>query len=82
MLTRIQKWGNSQGLRFPKNMLKEAQINVCDEVNVTVQDGRIIIEAVNKVRGTYDLKELVARMPNDYRAEEVDWGTPVGKEEW
>ena len=82
MLTRIQKWGNSQGLRFPKNMLKEAQINVGDEVNVTVQDGRIIIEAVNKVRGTYDLKELVARMPNDYRAEEVDWGTPVGKEEW
>ena len=63
-------------------MLKEAQINVGDEVNVTVQDGRIIIEAVNKVRGTYDLKELVARMPNDYRAEEVDWGTPVGKEEW
>ena len=82
MLTKIQKWGNSQGLRFPKTVLEEAQINVGDEVNVSVQDGKIIIETVNKLRNAYDLKELVSKIPTDYRAEEVAWGAPIGKEEW
>jgi antitoxin MazE len=82
MLTKVQKWGNSQGLRFPKTILEEAQIGVGDEVNVTVQDGKIIVETVNKLRNTYDLKELVSKIPKDYRAEEIDWGRPVGKEEW
>ncbi len=82
MLTKVQKWGNSQGLRFPKTILEEAQIGVGDEVNVTVQDGKIIVETVNKPRNTYDLKELVSKIPKDYRAEEIDWGRPVGKEEW
>ena len=82
MLTKVQKWGNSQGLRFPKTVLEEAQINVGDEVNVTVQDGKIIIETVNKLRNAYDLRELVSKIPTDYRAEEVDWGAPTGKEEW
>lgn len=82
MLTKVQKWGNSQGLRFPKIVLEQAQINVGDEVNVTVQDGKIIIEKVNRLRNAYDLRELVSKIPKDYRAEEVDWGAPVGKEEW
>ncbi len=82
MLTKVQKWGNSQGLRFPKTILREAQINVGDEVNVTVQDGKIIIETVNRLRNVYDLKELVSKIPKDYQAEELDWGRPVGKEEW
>jgi len=82
MLTKVKKWGNSQGLRFPKTILEEAQIGVGDEVNVTVQDGKIIVETVNKLRNTYDLKELVSKIPKDYRAEEIDWGRPVGKEEW
>lgn len=82
MLTKVKKWGNSQGLRFPKTLLKEAQIKLGDEVNVTAQDGKIIIETVNKLRNVYDLEELVSKIPKDYRAEEVDWGLPAGKEEW
>ena len=80
MLSKVQKWGNSQGLWFTKTLLQEAQINVGDEVNVSVQDGRIIIEPVTKVRGKYDLKELVSKMPQEYRAEELDWREPIGKE--
>ena len=30
----------------------------------------------------YDLVELVARIPESYKAEEVSFGPPVGKEEW
>ena len=82
MLSKIQKWGNSQGLRFTKALLQEAQINVGDEVSVSVENGRIIVEPATKVRGKYDLKELVSRIPQDYQAEELDWGEPVGKEKW
>ena len=82
MLTKVQKWGNSQGLRFTKAILQEAQINVGDEVNISVQKGRIIVEPVTKVRGRYNLKELVSKMPKEYQAEELDWGPPIGKEVW
>ena len=82
MLTKIQKWGNSQGLRFTKTLLEEAQINVGDEVQVSVQKGRIIVEPVTKVRGKYDLKALVSKMPKGYQTEELDWGPPVGREVW
>lgn len=82
MLSKVQKWGNSQGLRFTKTLLQEAQINVGDEVNVSVQEGRIIIESVTKVRGKYDLKELVSKMPQEYHVEELDWGESSGKEVW
>ena len=82
MLTRIQKWGNSQGLRFTKALLEEAQINVGDEVQVSVHKGRIVVEPVTKVRGRYDLEALVSKMPKGYRAEELDWGPPVGREVW
>jgi len=82
MVTRIQKWGNSQGLRFAKTVLQQAQIHVGDEVEVSVRGRKIVIEPLEKVRGRYDLRELVAQMPEDYVAEEVDWGRPVGKEVW
>ena len=51
-------------------------------MNVTVQDGKIIIETVNRMRNTYNLEELVSKIPKDYRTEELDWGPPAGKEEW
>lgn len=82
MVTKVQKWGNSQGLRFTKDVLQEAQIDVGDEVTVSVRGGRIIVEPLTKVRGRYKLRELVAKIPKGYRAEEVDWGRPTGKEAW
>ncbi len=82
MLSKIQKWGNSQGLRFTKALLQEAQMSVGDEVRVSVQNRQIIVEPATKVRGKYDLKELVSKIPQEYQAEELDWGKPVGKEEW
>jgi antitoxin MazE len=82
MVTKVQKWGNSQGLRFTRQVLSEACIDVGDEVKVSVRGGRIIVEPLAKVRGRYKLKDLVAKIPKGYRATEVDWGRPVGKEAW
>jgi antitoxin MazE len=82
MLTKVKKWGNSQGMRFPKFLLKEAHIDVGDDVNISIKEGKIIIEPVKKRSKKYHIKELVAKMPKDYKPEEVDWGSPAGKEEW
>jgi len=82
MLTKLQKWGNSQGLRFSKAVLEEAQLKVGDQVSVSVQGQKIVIEPATKIRGKYRLKDLVSKMPKNYKAEVVDWGAPVGKEEW
>lgn len=82
MLTKLQKWGNSQGLRLNKALLAEAHLNVGDEVKVSVEKGRILIEPTSKIRGRYDLKMLIVQMPKTYQPEELDWGQPTGKEEW
>ena len=82
MQTKVQKWGNSQGLRVSKALLDEAGIHVGDEVDVSVTRGRIIVELVSRVRGRYDLKALVSKMPEEYRPEELDWGPPAGRELW
>lgn len=82
MLTRVQKWGNSQGVRFSRRVLKEAKIAVGDEVDVTVEDGRIVVEPSERIRGKYRLEDLVARMPENYSPQEDDWGPPVGREVW
>ena len=82
MLTKVQKWGNSQGLRVTKALLDEAGIHVGDEVNVSVGRGRIIVEPVSRIRGRYDLKVLVSKMPEEYEPDELDWGPPAGKEVW
>ncbi len=82
MVTTIQKWGNSQGLRLSRQILADAQISVGDEVDVALRDGAIVIVPVRRTRGTQNLQELVSRIPMGYEPHEVDWGAPVGKEEW
>lgn len=82
MLTRVQKWGNSQGVRVPLKLLEEAEIAVGDEVDVTVQDGKIVVAPSQRVRGRYRLEDLLAKIPGDYEPSEEDWGPPVGREVW
>lgn len=82
MLTKIQKWGNSQGLRLAKNLLTEAQIQVGDEVNLSVKNGVIVVSPVTRIRGRYKIEELIAHIPENYQNSEVDWEKPVGKEVW
>lgn len=82
MMTTIQKWGNSQGIRFPKVLLREANINLGDDVRLFVEDGRIVVEPLTTVRGRYRLEELLAQIPENDEREVVDWGEPVGDEVW
>ncbi len=82
MVTKIQKWGNSQGLRLAKQVLEDACIAVGDDVDVTARDGMIVIAPVRRIRGKQSLQELVSRIPRNYEPEEIEWGSPVGREVW
>jgi antitoxin MazE len=82
MVTKVQKWGNSQGLRLSKQMLEEARISIGDDVDVSTRDGVIVITPVRRVRGKQSLQDLVSRIPENYEIEETDWGKPVGREAW
>jgi antitoxin MazE len=82
MVTKIQKWGNSQGLRLARQVLEGACIAVGDDVDVVARDGVIVISPVRRVRGRQCLRELVSRIPKKYKQKETDWGRPVGKEAW
>jgi antitoxin MazE len=82
VVTKVQKWGNSQGLRLTKQVLEDAGILIGDEVDVAARDGVIVIAPVRRVRGKRSLRELVSKIPRDYKSSEVEWGNPVGKEAW
>jgi antitoxin MazE len=82
VITRVQRWGNSQGLRLNKGLLAEAHIEVGDEVDVDLRDGALVITPLRRVRGGHDLRALVRRIPADYAPEEFDWGSPAGGEVW
>ena len=82
MITKVQKWGNSQGLRLSKELLADVHMEVGDSVSVRVQEGSLIVTPANRVRGGHDLEKLVARVPKDYEPGELDWGSPTGNEVW
>jgi antitoxin MazE len=82
MLSKIQKWGNSQGVRIPLKILENSHINIGEEIEMVVEEGKIVITPTHKIHGKYAIKDLVAEMPAEYEAEEVNWGEAKGKEEW
>lgn len=77
--TQISKWGNSLGLRLPKSVAREAQLDEGDTVEVSVDNGAIVIRPT---RPEYTLDELVARITPRNRHRESDWGASLGHEVW
>lgn len=82
MITKVQKWGNSQGLRLSKELLSDADIGVGEAVNIVVHKGTLLVTPIRRVRGGHDLQELVGRIPKAYKPKQLDWGPPVGREVW
>ena len=80
MITRIQKWGNSQGVRLPKALLDDLNMSEGKEVEILKQDDIIIIKHAAQKRKS--IQELFAGYEGDYAPEEIDWGEPVGGEIW
>lgn len=77
----ISKWGNSQGLRIPKEIIESLKIQVGDKVRVFIENNRVVIEPIQKKK-EYSIDELVAKIPDDYIKEPELMTAPMGKEIW
>jgi antitoxin MazE len=78
MLTKIQKWGNSLGLRIPKSFAREASIEAGSTVDIAIEDGGLVVRPLRRPR--YTLAELLREVNARNRHEEVSTGEPVGRE--
>lgn len=79
MKTQVQKWGNSLAVRIPKSFAHESRIKEGSTVEVSLDDGRIVVEPVG---AEYDLTELLAKVTKKNIHEEIPSSGPVGKEVW
>ncbi|MGJ0579539.1 AbrB/MazE/SpoVT family DNA-binding domain-containing protein [Xenorhabdus bovienii] len=72
----VKKWGNSPSVRLPVSIMKAASLNVDDTVEITVEDGRIVIVRAKE----YTLDALLSGVTNENIHEEISFGKPTGKE--
>lgn len=79
MKSRISKWGNSLAVRIPKAIGSEIEIREGSEVELSIQNGSIIITPVSS---NYHLEDLVQGITAENRHSETDWGAPKGAEVW
>lgn len=61
MITKVQKWGNSQGLRLPKIAMASLDLQLGDQMELVVQDGALILTPVHRTRGRFDIDHLAAQ---------------------
>ena len=80
MRTKTQKWGNSLAVRIPSAFAREARLVQDAPVEMSLQDGRIVIVPVKDERIT--LAKLLAGVTEQNIHREADFGPSVGNEEW
>lgn len=78
MVTRVQKWGNSLGVRLPKSAAEEACVSNGSPVDVRVKNGEIVVRPVRKAR--YSFRELLRKVKPGNIHSEIDTGAPKGRE--
>ena len=79
MITKIQKWGNSKGVRIPKAILESLEWKENEPLTIDIKDGKIIIEKQNERKS---IKELFKDYNDVYEPEKIEWGEPTGEEIW
>lgn len=86
--TIIRRWGNSQGIRLSKEILSQMDLKEDDTVGISIYDGKMTIEKINKPKylNLQERLEVFYKKPLDEiyveSTQEVDVGDPVGNEQW
>jgi antitoxin MazE len=80
MQTKIQKWGNSLGLRIPKSFAAEAQVEDGSTVDLSVENGRLLVRPLRARK--YALAQLLKQVNARNVHGEVATGVPRGREAW
>jgi len=73
----LTRWGNSLGVRIPKDMTEKIGLTDGSRVEVQMEDDRIVISST---RPRYKLSDLLVGMTPDAMRDVFDWGDDVGRE--
>jgi len=80
MQAQVKEWGNSQGIRLPKEILKSAGIALNEVLDVVVSEGSITL--VKSFRHK-TLEERAEEFDGKLNIDgECEWMEPVGREVW
>lgn len=80
MEARLQKWGNSDGIRIPSSILKSLNIKTNDILNIEQKDDKIIISVPKKKK--ISLEDRFKEYHGKNLAKEFSWDENVGREIW
>jgi len=78
MVAKVQRWGNSLGIRIPKAFAQEVHLEADAEVDLLVEDGRLVVRP--RKPATYRLESLLAAVTRENLHDEVGFGGPAGRE--
>ena len=86
MVATLQKWGNSHGIRVPKQVLTDLDIKENDKLSINVVDDEIIIKKEKSHKTLKErLEEFYKRPISEIKMlkeEEISTSLPVGEEIW
>ncbi len=73
----IRAWGNSQGIRIPKDILDKLQLKVSDVLELEVQNDAIVLR---KQFTHKTFEERLTEYDGKISVCDFDWGEPMGRE--
>jgi len=81
MEAKLQKWGNSYGIRIPSSLLKDLNIKENDVLDIKQDDKKIVIIKSNNMK-KISLKKLFDQYNGENLAKDFSWDDNVGREIW
>ena len=79
-VSKIQKWGNSQGIRIPKKMLETLNLKVNDSISIEEEKDCLKIKKIETELS--NIEKLFLNYDGEYEKIDLDWDNEVGKEIW
>jgi antitoxin MazE len=77
MQPRVQKWGNSLGIRIPLSLAQKTGLKEGVPVDLQADDNTLIIR-----RKQYTLEQLLVKVSPDNVHGEIETGSQAGREAW
>lgn len=77
MQTRIQKWGNSLGVRIPLQLAKQLNLHQGSPVNLGIENDCIVIHPPK-----YDLDAMLNQITKENMHHQILEDSQRGNEEW
>ncbi len=73
----IRAWGNSQGIRIPKDILERMDLKVSDVLNIEIENDAIVLR---KQFAHKSFEQRLLEYNGKISVDDFDWGEPKGRE--